>query len=330
MTSGGWEQDDDGARSRASATVPPGTLLTGIPDTSGPRTGSPRRAAWRVLVHLPGALWRRLLSWGERAIRRFGEVNPSGAVAWDAVVPFVERAVAAYGSDAEIMAAYPGAFVHTNEGLELKVFVQADADAQWIAVRGTANLENGFEDMEYHPDPDHRLGIVLHAGFHRASHAIYDEIVARLVKDRPVRITGHSLGGAIAVILEAFLIVDGFHVEQCVTIGQPKLTNRAGAQKLQTNPLLRLVNDEDPVPLVPPITLEAIRHGAYHHFGPEAILLPHGSFIFLREHDASRMLVSSLWANLSWINVKMHSSHLYRERVEAIVARLARATAGSE
>ena len=97
------------------------------------------------------------------------------------------------------------------------------------------------------------------------------------------RITGHSLGGAVAVILMMFLKEEGYLIEKCITFGQPKVTNRQGVQQCQHLPLLRVINREDTVPLVPPCTALNLLRGGYAHFGPEVQLEP-DSYIYKEAH----------------------------------------------
>jgi hypothetical protein len=72
---------------------------------------------------------------------------------------------------------------------------------------------------------------------------------------------------------------DGFKLGQAMTFGQPKVTNGDGARKYSTLPLLRFVNDKDPVSLLPPFELFAVLdEGPFQHFGPEVVLGDGGAF----------------------------------------------------
>jgi hypothetical protein len=52
---------------------------------------------------------------------------------------------------------------------------------------------------------DRQLDIDLHTGFYLAAEDVYQAIAPHLHKNYQTRLTGHSLGGAIAVILMMFL-----------------------------------------------------------------------------------------------------------------------------
>ena len=86
---------------------------------------------------------------------------------------------------------------------------------------------------------DRRVNIDLHTGFYIAADDVYQTILPTLNRGYKNRITGHSLGGAIAVILMMFLKEDGYQLEKCITFGQPKVTDKKGAQMCQDLPLIR-------------------------------------------------------------------------------------------
>jgi hypothetical protein len=62
-------------------------------------------------------------------------------------------------------------------------------------------------------------------------------------------------------------------------------------EKLNFLPLLRVINHEDPVPLLAPVTVVSAIHGIYRHFGPELILENPPKFIFLKSHPCLCSLI---------------------------------------
>ncbi|MBJ7539006.1 lipase family protein [Marinomonas transparens] len=156
---------------------------------------------------------------------------------------------------------------------EVSYFLSQANDVQNIAIRGTANLENAMLDLDISLQPDAKLDIDLHRGFASGAKAVYEDIKPFLSTDKPVQITGHSLGGAIAVILAMYLQQDGYQVTQVITFGQPKVTNVTGANKFSDLPLTRVVTPNDIVPLVPPLSPLQIKNlDIYWHMGEEIIL----------------------------------------------------------
>lgn len=162
---------------------------------------------------------------------------------------------------------------------QVSYFLSRANNIQTIAIRGTANLENAMLDLDLELRPDAILDIKLHQGFGSGAKAVYEDIKPFLTKDQPIHLTGHSLGGAIAVILGMYLQNDGYPVEQIITFGQPKVTNVTGANKFNNLPLIRVVTPNDIVPLVPPISPMQIRDlDIFWHMGEEIILMNKGEF----------------------------------------------------
>lgn len=145
---------------------------------------------------------------------------------------------------------------------------------QIIAVRGTSNIENALVDIALKLKPNEKVGIRLHTGFSQAAEEIYQEVKPLLEPGYAISTTGHSLGGAVALILAMYLEVDHFNPGQVVTFGQPKVTNIAGARKFDHLNVIRVVMPRDLVPLVPPLDAMDINDlDIYWHLGKEVILL---------------------------------------------------------
>ena len=162
---------------------------------------------------------------------------------------------------------------------QVSYFLSRANGIQTIAIRGTANLENVMLDLDLELKPDTALDIKLHQGFGSAAKAVYTDIKPYLNEKLPIHITGHSLGGAIAVILGLYLQQEDYAVTQIITFGQPKVTNVTGAKKYDLLPLIRVVTLNDIVPLVPPISPMQIRDlDIFWHIGEEVILMGDNKF----------------------------------------------------
>ncbi len=158
--------------------------------------------------------------------------------------------------------------------VEVNYLLSEKQGVQFITVRGTANLQNALVDLDISLKQDEKLDILIHQGFAQAAQLIYQDALPLLDKSQPIRTTGHSLGGAVAVILAMYLQHDGFKIPQVITFGQPKVTNVTGANRFDDLPLLRVVTPEDVVPLVPPLSPLQIKDlDVYWHMGEEMILL---------------------------------------------------------
>lgn len=231
------------------------------------------------------------------------------AIDFDEVQWYAKRASAAYNTEAEIRAAFPDT-VRVNQvgNTQVQYFLELDEDnkLQVISVRGTANLKNIKEDVEYTQSKNEKLDIYVHSGFDEDAYKIYNDILPHLKKDYLVRLTGHSLGAAIAAILMIYLHEDGFEVQKMINFGQPKFTNKQGVLRYHTLPITRIVNENDVVPLLPPVTLLSAIHGIYEHMGDEAILLKGIAYIYLEQHQTDSQKVEGFWDNIDHESVQEH------------------------
>ena len=229
---------------------------------------------------------------------------------------YAQRAALAYEQDETIKTrSGPGVRISISAPLSsgIKAYVEQDdaARVQWIVVRGTSNLNNIRSDVDYNKVVLPRLEVPLHKGFADAALEAYQFAKPLLKTDYETRVTGHSYGGAAGAIVLMLLKEDGFKLGQAITFGQPKVTNHDGVRKYRTLPLLRYVNDGDPVPLLPPLELfAALDEGPYQHFGPEVVLENGPNYRVYTEHEAERLSVLSFWNNLKNLSIQDVPNHL--------------------
>jgi triacylglycerol lipase len=100
----------------------------------------------------------------------------------------------------------------------------------------------------------------IHTGFDDAFSQVAVEIQQFLnqeeFKDKPLFITGHSLGGALATVAAKKLSHRG-GIASCYTFGSPRVGNVDWSTGIKT-PIYRIVNAVDPVTMLPPsgVTIE--------------------------------------------------------------------------
>jgi triacylglycerol lipase len=238
-----------------------------------------------------------------------GAADDFNDVKLEQIIAFAERSNSAYHEEKDFRHEY-GLDVEHGEfpvsGLRVYVDRNPTGEAQWIILRGTANWQNIFDDLDFVGRDEHELGINVHAGFDQSLQECLPWILERIDKTRPVRVTGHSLGGSVAALLVATLDHGGFRNVSAITFGKPKFTDAHGAGKLARLNVLRIVHAEDPIPMLPPIEIEGKSFAIYHHFGPEVIVKSSGHFLYLPEHSADRLDVSQLWATLKNIRPMSH------------------------
>lgn len=105
-----------------------------------------------------------------------------------------------------------------------------------------------------------RSVVKVHPGFWQAFDTVRPDIEASLstpdLADLPLYITGHSLGGAIAVVATYVLASD--RVAACYTFGAPRVGNAAFGQCIKV-PIYRFINANDIVPrLLPGMALDVM------------------------------------------------------------------------
>lgn len=148
-----------------------------------------------------------------------------------------------------------------------------------LAFRGTEskNIRDWTTDAQAVRVPS-SVGGSVHRGFDRALDAVWSDITQTLQKHAKKRllITGHSLGGALAVLAASRLPGVPLSV---YTYGQPRVGSEEFAKSCEGlfgSDYFRFVNDKDIVPRVPPFT------SGYRHFGHEIEIATDG---MLREVD---------------------------------------------
>ena len=138
-----------------------------------------------------------------------------------------------------------------------------------VAFRGTDELGDWWDNLKIgKTDKELDMG-EFHQGFWDATHDIWSEIdadikAARIKRPRPLFITGHSLGGAMATIATAILVAEDRPFTSTYTFGQPRAVARDTGRILNTeckDRFFRFCNNLDVVTRVP------ARLGGFTHVG---------------------------------------------------------------
>jgi triacylglycerol lipase len=128
----------------------------------------------------------------------------------------------------------------SNAATDTHVVMTEHDDCTVIAFRGTKDLRNWITDAEFQKQKlgkqKAEMGSV-HAGFLAAVESVMPALTARLTGSSgqrsalslPIVLTGHSLGGALAVLGAFLLAQQGFPVHSIYTFGQPRVGDRAFA-----------------------------------------------------------------------------------------------------
>ncbi|MGD0382749.1 MAG: lipase family protein, partial [Thermoguttaceae bacterium] len=122
-----------------------------------------------------------------------------------------------------------------------------------LAFRGTQSIGNFLTDADtlfvsQFPYPGR-----VHCGFARAVEEVWPEvrrILGSPSSARPLWVTGHSLGGAMATLASVRLASDGYNVRAVYTYGSPRVGDRLFRDSYSLANY-RFVNDNDLVPHLP-------------------------------------------------------------------------------
>jgi len=240
------------------------------------------------------------------------------------IKPYAEIANAAYLAEQEAQRVTEAQGYRLDQyssvpGVEVTYFIATNDTLrrQMISVRGTANVENAFVDVSLKLLPDEHAKIALHQGFAQAAEGVYKAVLPKLNKDYEISTTGHSLGGAIAVVLAMYLDIDQYTLGPIVTFGQPKVTNVNGALTFQHLNIDRVVTSRDVVPLLPPLDVTDInKPDIYWHLGKEIVLLEGNDYAVLEGVKSMMRATKVINTTLSQENLEHHQMTGYLKQVE--------------
>lgn len=158
----------------------------------------------------------------------------------------------------------------------------ANGTARVLAFRGTASVPDWITDAQFRRT-EIGAGQEVHHGFLDAILSLNEDLkaLAKAEKQRPMGeympplfITGHSLGGAMALLAAELLAEAGCYIQAVYTFGGPRVGNGAWAKSYDAfldrrlrDRTWRVVNEEDIVPRLPG-SLIGYRHAGHEVFLP--------------------------------------------------------------
>jgi pimeloyl-ACP methyl ester carboxylesterase len=168
-------------------------------------------------------------------------------------------------------------FAHLDASAGLQAMVAASEDVTVVSFRGSTEVEDYLNNARFGLTDAADLGLVgqLHAGFNRALYeswaALYELVGGFADRGQPVWLTGHSLGGTMALVTAVKLDLAGFRVAGVYSFGGPRPGNRAFTQyvlgRLRTRSV-RVVNHLDLAPRIPPASIAAEQAARVLGFDP--------------------------------------------------------------
>lgn len=160
---------------------------------------------------------------------------------------------------------------------DAQAFIVANDEVMILAFKGTQSIQDWLTDfkIQFVKGP---FGMV-HKGFLQALDHILPDIKKAIAKfhyrGQSFWITGHSLGGALAVLTAAHFVERRFKINGLYTFGQPRVgnyefVNNFGSKFNQRH--FRIVNNEDIVTRIPPRALGYLDSGNVLYFDSFGVL----------------------------------------------------------
>ncbi|GAB4487911.1 MAG: hypothetical protein OHK0045_09010 [Raineya sp.] len=209
---------------------------------------------------------------------------------------------------------------HPASGYDTELFVASNQEAILVAFRGTegSSLEDWVNNI------DNRAfayqGGTLHRGFWEALDAIWDLLCKQIqdfrIKNQKIWLTGHSQGGALAMLAARRLIAEKLAIQGVYTYGQPKIGDMlfaANYDSILKKQTFRLYNEDDPIVNNPP---------KLYHAGTPVRIFKNGGFeieYFKNMFETGGLSFTSLLDSLldyATDNLQSHSVATYIERLK--------------
>lgn len=148
-----------------------------------------------------------------------------------------------------------------DEETDTQAFISHNDKLVLISIRGTLGAPDILRDLDARQVPYAEGSGQAHRGFYDSFQAA-KEFVERYLDafytgEQTLIICGHSLGGAVALLLAEWLRTNWSRDIQLYTFGAPRAGDRAFVQSAQELVHHRLVNHNDPIPAVPFAWLDA-------------------------------------------------------------------------
>jgi len=234
----------------------------------------------------------------------------------------------------------------TFETAKAHVLVVPYDNATILAFRGSQSPRDFVLDAEVWRSSAGANNIEVHHGFYDAFSSIAGELLDRATLgdftrrpaaqnlqpatcnlQQPIFITGHSLGGALALLAAKTLFGFGLPIQAVYTFGQPRVGNAAfalsydaqgpgGASGLADR-TYRFVNQDDIVPLLPGLLV------GYRHVGQEVFLPTAGGLVLNRPLWRAALTVATgtyrLWKNGPLNQLARHYATTYNSALAPLL-----------
>lgn len=228
-------------------------------------------------------------------------------------------------SDRDIVSRYGSGNVRIffDENNYGKFFIATDDEAkvQTISIRGTTSINDFGDGLDVRTAGrvfSNGETIRYHRGFVEETNSLYGVARGHLNSAYRLRIIGHSRGGGMGLILYKILTDTGHDPGkvEVVTFGQPKITNRDGANKYGRLNLIRVINGRDIVPRYPFFDLLSSMYGRYIQFGNAIYLWDNNEWSVALSDDERMITRKQFFPKDLRARVKLHPINRYIDKLK--------------
>ncbi|HEY0140187.1 MAG TPA: lipase family protein [Thermoanaerobaculia bacterium] len=154
-----------------------------------------------------------------------------------------------------------------------------------LVFRGTDDPRDWMKNLDARLIPWPHGGEV-HSGFASIFKEVKQDVLAiAAASRRPLFVTGHSLGGALATLATSVLIANGRAPRATYTFGAPRCGNGEFCDTVERVPFFRIVNNRDLVANVPLATMGYRHAGELHYIESDGDLAKEPSMLAIkRDH----------------------------------------------
>jgi triacylglycerol lipase len=206
------------------------------------------------------------------------------------------------------------------DGASTQAFVCVDDARAMLAFRGSERDPiDWIRNAQFRPVPG-EMGGHVHSGFHGALDEVWDDVVADLAQEtRPLFVTGHSLGGALATLAAARAHTADRVVGGVFTYGQPRV-GKSDFQRAYNLALddvtFRVVNHIDLVTRIP-LLMQGYRHIGRRMYFDESGTLERDAGNWPVARDDLRYRLRH-FGRIQAVGLTPHLLPAYRERIDAL------------
>jgi hypothetical protein len=224
----------------------------------------------------------------------------------DHILELVHKSQKVYGADQQ-----DSVQVFDDAGTDFRAVLYANNDHDILSFRGTGSLTNAITDLNFvsaklsehfegvSPDAD----LSCHQGFLQMLKTQYDPIVEALSArmDRPLRVTGHSMGAGLGCVFSYLYAVkspDASQPTETITFGSPRVftTGSRMTYNARVENCFTVITDRDPVCQLPPVAL------GYEHIGKVITLFENPGILFRPTQKSDDRRLKSAQVNVAKYN----------------------------